>query len=845
MTNTCTYLPSEDVLPKNSLLYSKFTVLNEINNIKINEEPIDVETKQKIFEELFKRYGKVTRKKLENFLCSEGKLTAGDNISGIDEKINASLISYYDFRRLLSDGVLSESDVEDIILHRTCTEDKGRFRKWLEKTYNLSENDLDYVAKLKYSDFGRVSEKFLNGTEGTCKETGEIGTVMYFLWNTNDNLMQILSDKYDFTEKINNEVREYYSENHRNLNERLDEMWISNSVKRPIFRTLDIVSDIVKAKGCPPEKIFIEMARGGKPEDKGKRTTSRSEKVKAVIKNAKELEKEFSELGENSDRRLQSEKLYLYFMQQGKCMYCGKRIELSELSTKYDVDHIRPRSLIKDDSFDNKVLVCKEENGKKSDNYPVPADWRSKMTGFWQNLLEIGAISKTKFERLTRNKGFTAEEKLGFINRQLVETRQSTKAVAELLKEKYPETEIVYSKAGLVSDFRHEYGEIKSEALNLSLTNEEKKELEIVKSRTANDAHHAHDAYLNIVVGNVYNERFTKPMARKSFNVSTDPYSLNLRALFGRKRGEYWNPEKHFAAIDKTMAMNFIRLTKYQTEKKGSFFDILPKQSGEKTENLINRKRNLPAEKYGGYNKPTASFFVLAKYGKGKKSDIAIVGINLLDAEKFKKSKEEALNCVTQALQKGSSDVEILLGGRILKLNTVFSLDGFDVCLAGKTGNQIIFRSLTTPYYTPEEIRYIKKIENIAKKREKDKNYVIDERFDGISEEGNIRLYRSLVSKIENKTFAKLPGAKLGIISKKTEEFEKRVFDDQIKCLEAMILYIKTNQASKCEMAAAGGGGGIVMSSNISNWKYNDIRIIDRSASGLFEKHSKNLKELL
>ena len=196
-------------------------------------------------------------------------------------------------------------------------------------------------------------------------------------------------------------------------------------------------------------------------------------------------------------------------------------------------------------------------------------------------------------------------------------------------------------------------------------------------------------------------------------------------------------------------------------------------------------------------------------------------------------------------MPKGSSDVEILLGGRILKLNTVFSLDGFDVCLAGKTGNQIIFRSLTTPYYTPEEIRYIKKIENIAKKREKDKSYVIDERFDGISEEGNIRLYRSLVSKIENKTFAKLPGAKLGIISKKTEEFEKRVFDDQIKCLEAMILYIKTNRASKCEMAAAGGGGGIVMSSNISNWKYNDIRIIDRSASGLFEKRSKNLKELL
>ena len=40
MTNKCTYLPGEDVLPKWSLLYCKFNVLNEINNIKVNGKPI-------------------------------------------------------------------------------------------------------------------------------------------------------------------------------------------------------------------------------------------------------------------------------------------------------------------------------------------------------------------------------------------------------------------------------------------------------------------------------------------------------------------------------------------------------------------------------------------------------------------------------------------------------------------------------------------------------------------------------------------------------------------------------------------------------------------------------------
>lgn len=50
----CTYIPGEYVLPKDSLLYHKFTVLNEINNLQINGERIPVELKQRIYEELFK-----------------------------------------------------------------------------------------------------------------------------------------------------------------------------------------------------------------------------------------------------------------------------------------------------------------------------------------------------------------------------------------------------------------------------------------------------------------------------------------------------------------------------------------------------------------------------------------------------------------------------------------------------------------------------------------------------------------------------------------------------------------------------------------------------------------------
>ena len=58
MTNKCTYLIGEDVLPKNSLLYSKYMVLNELNNLKIRGNKISVELKQRIYKYLF-----CTRKK--------------------------------------------------------------------------------------------------------------------------------------------------------------------------------------------------------------------------------------------------------------------------------------------------------------------------------------------------------------------------------------------------------------------------------------------------------------------------------------------------------------------------------------------------------------------------------------------------------------------------------------------------------------------------------------------------------------------------------------------------------------------------------------------------------------
>lgn len=865
MTNNCSYLPGEDVIPKNSVLYCKFSVLNEINNIKIDERPITAELKQRIFNELFmpngKNKAKVTFRRLADFFVTEGFIAKGEEsrISGIDTVIKSSMKPLFDFYRLTSSGTLSAADVEEIVKHSTYTEDKRRFREWLRGRYNLNDADLRYVSSKNYSDFGRLSEKLLNGIEGVNRKTKEVGTVMHFLWETNDNLMQIIADndKYNFRSTIEKMTKEYYSENPVSVTERLDEMGVSNAVKRPIMRVIDIMSDITKVMKCEPKKIFIEMTRGDLQGKKAGRTVSRKDALLEVYKGiktgeAKEIIEEINSLGDEADNRLQSEKLFLYFQQMGKCAYCGRELHISQLGGEdYNIDHIWPQAYIKDDSIhNNKVLVHSEENGAKGDNYPIDEQIRTKMHDFWKYLRNANLINEEKYKRLTRNTPFSDTEKMGFINRQLVETSQSTKAVAEILKEMYPNTRIVYVKAGYVSEFRHDYGEIKERALGVKLTNEQKREMQLVKCRSINDIHHAKDAYLNIVVGNVIDERFTS----RFFSVKKDKYSLKSKILFGnpiKSSPEVWDPKVHLPAVDKAMRNNYVHLTKYQTdktEKGGGFFKQNPQRAGNNA--LVPRKNGLDPMKYGGYNDKGLSFFILVKYKKGKKNELTLLPVDLLIAEKFKSDKEFAAEYVRKELGEMTKNIGFPLGDRMFKINTVFSLDGFKVCLTGKSngGKRVLMRSLETAFFTEDYTAYIKRIDNILEKKKKNPKYTVSEKFDRVSTEENELAFNYLKEKINGDKFLKMPGAHLTLGEDELEKFKNANIFEQMECIANLVLYLKTNRANTCDMQIVGASksaGSVYLSANISNWNYSDVRIVDRSASGLYETVSQNLKELL
>ena len=185
-----------------------------------------------------------------------------------------------------------------------------------------------------------------------------------------------------------------------------------------------------------------------------------------------------------------------------------------------------------------------------------------------------------------------------------------------------------------------------------------------------------------------------------------------------------------------------------------------------------------------------------------------------------------------------------------MKINTVFSLDGFEVCIAGKCsgGSQVILRSLMSCFLPHEYMIYAKRLERLNEKLSKNQEYMIDEKYDGISEEENLGFLECLFGKINGKTFSKMPGAKISADEKGKELFKNADTGEQVECLMNILLYLKTNRAGTCDLSTIGGKGksaAMILSANIRNWKYSDIRIIDRSASGLYETRSENLRDLL
>lgn len=852
MTNECTYLLGEEVLPKSSISYQRFMVLNELNNLKINGVRIsDVKIKQDIFERFFNSTDalagnfklKTFEKQLKKYAMPG--IDEADEITGTnDDKYLPKLSTHLELVKILGQDYMKKyriSDIERVIEALTIIgEEKDMCQKKIRKILNCEEVIAKSLCQIKCREWANFSDKLLNQLKITIDERSM--TVLEALYETNYNFMELMSRGLsEEIEKFNNGLDGQAA--HDISYEDVKKLYCSPAVKRSVWQAAKIVNELTTIIGYPPKKIFIEVTRGSEDiktkQQNNKMRMRRKEQLRAALKNSKEI---LQELNNTADEKFQIKKIFLYFMQHGICAYSGERLSLDDLSD-CDIDHIYPRSLTKDDSLaNNLVLVESKFNREKTNTYPIVADWRHRMEKTWRSWLLSGSITKEKFFRLHRSTPLTTEELSGFISRQLVETSQSAKAVAHLLKNSYADTDIITVKAGHISDLRKFFGYDKKTKAGQVY---HKGRPEFIKIRELNDLHHAKDAYLNIVVGNVYHETFTANPMRWIKDRGNSDYTLSTDKLF--RESEYynriadgqptnnpkvkgWNFASSVETISQVMRKNGVLWTRMPITRSGQISDLQPVPKSQDRLPLKQTKRLSNTERYGGYNSIKGAYFSLIDFEDARGKTIRkIVQIPII-------SQDVPLEYLSKKYQNPKIIIDKIL------INSLLKVDGAPLHLIARTGDSLKFTHakqlrLETELYS--DLKKILKIsENIKFYKKNKLKYKIPEAY-GINKTNTSLIYHGLLRKLDEYRQIPTLGGKTDEIASTQDDFDALDINDQCELIAELLNVFacskKTSDLSRIVSKSAHiAGNGIVMSSNISNRE--DIKLIHQSITGLVTK---------
>lgn len=680
MTSFDLYLPEEKVLPKHSLLYETFTVYNELTKVRFIAESmrdyqfLDSKQKKDIVRLYFKNKRKVTDKDIIEYLHAIDGYD-GIELKGIEKQFNSSLSTYHDLLNIINDKEFlddssNEAIIEEIIHTLTIFEDREMIKQRLSKFENIFDKSvLKKLSRRHYTGWGKLSAKLING----IRDEKSGNTILDYLIDdgvSNRNFMQLIhDDALSFKKKIK---KAQIIGDKDNIKQVVQALPGSPAIKKGILQSIKIVDELVKVMGRRPESIVVEMARENQYTNQGK--SNSQQRLKRLEESLKELGSKIlkenipAKLSKIDNNALQNDRLYLYYLQNGKDMYTGEELDIDRLSN-YDIDHIIPQAFLKDNSIDNKVLVSSASNRGKSDDVPSLEVVKKRKT-LWYQLLKSKLISQRKFDNLTKAErgGLSPEAKAGFIQRQLVETRQITKHVARLLDERFNNKKDEDNKT---------LRTVKIITLKSSLVSQFRKDFELYKVREINDFHHAHDAYLNAVVASALLKKYPKLepefvygdypkynsfRERKSATEKVYFYS-NIMNIFKKsipladgtvidrplievneETGEsVWNKESDLATVRRVLSYPQVNVVKKVEVQSGGFSkeSVQPHGNSDKLIPRKTKKMIWDTKKYGGFDSPIVAYSVLvmAEREKGKSKKLKpvkeLVGITIMEKESF------------------------------------------------------------------------------------------------------------------------------------------------------------------------------------------------------------------
>lgn len=700
LTNKCTYLPIEDVLPLHSLLYEEYLMLNELNRVRVKGNLIrDVQLKKRMMDELFAKNKSVSYKVFAKWLRQNSPYTdvTENDISGTQEpgKFTASLRTRYDLEKhgfTVNDQTMEQ--LETLVRWSTIFEDRSILKKLIQEKYpDVTDTQLSFLVQRRYTGWGRLSEKLLTGVLGEYEN--QPATIMEVLRATNENFMQVLNNpQYHFQEEIAKERLMELGEPKEEIEyDEIRKLQVSPALKRGIWTAVRIVKELIEHQGCHPHAIYLENTREETPDEKKQRTQSRLNQVEQIYKElaedktAEKVPSECWEVLKNCrDKKKLDDQQYLYLLQLGKSLYSGKPLDFDQLSATTQIDHILPQCYIVDNSIENRALVLSGENQRKADNLLLADSIRDSQRPWWNYLRQKGFMGEKKFKNLTRSM-VSADDKQKFAARQLVETGQMVQCVTELFKRYYPDVHVSGIKAGLSSELREQYG--------------------LYKIRELNDMHHAYDALLAATMGNFVERfmpwldsessaaiRFRKAQeAKKDDNNKVDLSSKHgmILAKFSRDQvdadtGEIIrNAQQDICYLKAVWGYHDGHVVFLNRQKSGKITEASRYRAGHASAKLP-LKKGMSCQRYGGFDSIKPAYIAAISYQKGKKRVGELVNVPIYLAEAIEKNP----NALLDYLEKDYPGVQIIRSKILIRQKIEYE------------GNELTLGSCTETYNAKE-----------------------------------------------------------------------------------------------------------------------------------------------
>lgn len=699
LTNKCTYLPIEDVLPLHSLLYEEYLMLNELNRVRVKGNLIrDVQLKQRMLDELFAKNKSVSYKTFAKWLQLNSPYVdvTENDISGTQDlgKFTASLRTRYDLEKhgfTVNDQTTEQ--LETLVRWSTIFEDRSILKKLIQEKYpDVTDTQLSFLVQRRYTGWGRLSEKLLTGVLGEYEN--QPATIMEVLRATNENFMQVLNNpQYHFQEKIAKERLMELGEPKEEIEyDEIRKLQVSPALKRGIWTAVRIVKELIEHQGCHPHAIYLENTREETPDEKKQRTQSRLNQVEQMYKElaedktAEKVPSECWEVLKNCrDKKKLDDQQYLYLLQLGKSLYSGKPLDFDQLSATTEIDHILPRCYIVDNSIENRALVLKGENQRKADNLLLADSIRDSQRPWWNYLRQKGLMGEKKFKNLTRSM-VSADDKQKFVARQLAETGQMVQCVTELFKRYYPDVHVSGIKAGLSSELREQYG--------------------LYKIRELNDMHHAYDAFLAATMGNFVERfmpwldsessaaiRFRKAQEAKKGGDEVDLSSKHgmILAKFSRDQvdadtGEIiHNAQQEICYLKAVWGYHDGHVVFLKRQKSGKITEASRYRAGHASAKLP-LKKGMSCQRYGGFDSIKPAYIAAISYQKGKQRAGALVNVPIYLAEAIEKNPK----VLVDYLEKDYPGVQIIRSKILIRQKIEYE------------GNELTLGSCTETYNAKE-----------------------------------------------------------------------------------------------------------------------------------------------